>query len=414
MNKQHLITGLLTLTLMHRAQTQEFNQQALLNRPCPDVYFSKVLNNGSQGIRISQFKGKPLVIYFYSVRCMACLRSFPTVDSLQKQFREKINILLVGKDKEAQVRQVLEDRQTLRNLALRIAVEDSVLRNVFKHTGVPHIIWVNSAGIVKAITGQINRESITAWIKTGLVTEVEKKDAIGKNSDDPNLYTDYNYTKSLDNILLYSYIAKAIDATSVATGPQYNEKGNLVRISDVGTIRKLYKQQYGIPALNPNSIVVEDTALSMDNTTYRCDFIQNRQWPAERFRKYVISYLDNFFGLHTSVEKRRVKCWVIKRTGAPLNLSTATGKYAEEALGGNRILTNHNWASIVYSMSNRDLRTPFQVIDETGIDRTKKLDMVLPLNMNELSLLRAALMKYGLDITEEEREVETIVLKAAK
>jgi hypothetical protein len=395
-------------------RAQAFDQAVLLGKACPEAYYPRVLNNGGKGLRLSSLRGKPFLLYFYSIRCMACLRSFPRVDSLQSYFGDRVTILLVGRESKAAVQKVLKERATLRGLHLKTVVEDGQLNQVFRFTSVPHIVWVDREGIVRAITGEVSRESLQEWLTTGQVPLQEKRDAVGKRSEDPQLYTDYTYHRDPGQVLLYGYVTRSIRATSSVNGWTTGKSGELVRIKETGSVRGLYHRLYRLKGLNPNSIVVEDSALARDGATYTCDFIQHKGWSKEAFLAYARSYLDQFFAVKSRVEVRGVKCWVIRRTTPELMLSTRGDKFAEETRGGNWILTNHTWAGLLFNLNARHLQAPCQVVDETGIPETQSLDMVLPVNLKELLDFQRALAPYGLSVTEEERERETVVVRGVE
>jgi len=55
-----------------------------------------------------------------------------------------------------------------------------------------------------------------------------------------------------------------------------------------------------------------------------------------------------------------------------------------------------------------------QIIDETGIADTTKVDIQLLIDWKNLSEVNKSLALYGLAIKEEERELDCIIIKATK
>src|ERR1043165_5719108 len=63
-------------------------------------YSSFVLRNienySKKEIKVSDFKGKWLVLDFWSIGCTGCLNSFPHVSAIQQELQDKLQIMLVG------------------------------------------------------------------------------------------------------------------------------------------------------------------------------------------------------------------------------------------------------------------------------------------------------------------------------
>ena len=79
--------------------------QLNINDSCPDVSYSSVINAKTSLIKLSDYKGKFLILDFWDTRCYTCIESFPMIDSVQKKFKNGLQILLVTK----QERKVVED-----------------------------------------------------------------------------------------------------------------------------------------------------------------------------------------------------------------------------------------------------------------------------------------------------------------
>ncbi len=76
---------------------------------CPDVVFHSVLNLRSDKAKISDFYGKPLILDFWATWCAPCISMFPFVDSLQKIFKDDIQILGVTDQPLDEVQRFLDN-----------------------------------------------------------------------------------------------------------------------------------------------------------------------------------------------------------------------------------------------------------------------------------------------------------------
>ena len=54
----------------------------------PDFMFTEVYNYSRDTIRLSDFRGKLVILDFWGPACYSCIKTFPFVDSLQKKFKD--------------------------------------------------------------------------------------------------------------------------------------------------------------------------------------------------------------------------------------------------------------------------------------------------------------------------------------
>src|ERR1700752_909783 len=71
---------------------------------CPDLELNNFINYSKSSARISDFKGKLLILDFWATWCGPCIGAFPKLDSLQKKFSGKLQILAITKEPENVVR----------------------------------------------------------------------------------------------------------------------------------------------------------------------------------------------------------------------------------------------------------------------------------------------------------------------
>lgn len=62
----------------------------------PDLLFRSVLNYPSPSVRLSAFAHKPLLIHMWTFSCTGCIAEFAKLDSLQAQFGDSLQILLIN------------------------------------------------------------------------------------------------------------------------------------------------------------------------------------------------------------------------------------------------------------------------------------------------------------------------------
>ena len=76
------------------AQSQD--GQPHVGEPLPDFLLSDVQYYPEREVTLNTFKGKWLILDFWFKGCVACIKSFPKVDSLQNLYNGQAVFLLVG------------------------------------------------------------------------------------------------------------------------------------------------------------------------------------------------------------------------------------------------------------------------------------------------------------------------------
>lgn len=62
----------------------------------PDLEFKEVMNYSRPVLRLSDFKGKALLISVWAHFCRSCIEAFPLLDSMQEKFKDRLQIILLN------------------------------------------------------------------------------------------------------------------------------------------------------------------------------------------------------------------------------------------------------------------------------------------------------------------------------
>ncbi len=240
---------------------------------CP-VFLLNDLHYYKKGTASSkEFKGKPLIIDFFSVGCKACFMSFPHIDSLRKEFEGKVQFILIGKSSPGLQNQYEKYMKHYR-LDLPVDYDDSTIWNQFGVLGVPHTIWVDGKGIIRQITTPF------ALIPERINLFLEGRD-MSLNVDETRIDTNYQdqYKGIYDNFfdfkqplliggnggtdnsfLFRSVLCKWDYRCSFWQHPYFNTR-NKTRVQEIGvTLGKLFNLAYGdtVDFLTPRFTGEED------------------------------------------------------------------------------------------------------------------------------------------------------------
>ncbi|RKF32497.1 TlpA family protein disulfide reductase [Sphingobacterium siyangense] len=133
----------------------------------------KVYSNGKTAVvSMAQFKGKPLILDFWSTSCASCITKFPKLHVLQLKFQRDFNVLLVNSEDNDQIHRMRND--FLRDNILPTVYSDRYLNALFPHRGVPYYVWITPIGRISAITSAefVDEQKVKAFIDYSLKYEM--------------------------------------------------------------------------------------------------------------------------------------------------------------------------------------------------------------------------------------------------
>ncbi|MGJ1413724.1 TlpA family protein disulfide reductase [Sphingobacterium multivorum] len=124
----------------------------------PEDFWShkvKIYNQGDTAlVELAQYKGKPLLLDFWSTSCGACIYYFSKLIDIQKYYKGALNVLLVNsfvkRDNYATINRMADD--VLRTHNLPSVYQDDYLIKLFPHDPIPHYVWISDEGRISAIT----------------------------------------------------------------------------------------------------------------------------------------------------------------------------------------------------------------------------------------------------------------------
>lgn len=391
-------------------------QEITLGEKVPDIFIPKILNHETDQARLSDFENKPIILDFWNTWCSACIAKFPVIDSLQKDYDDKMNFLLVTTNNEAEVSNLFNRREILKEIKLPSIVEDTSLVKVFPHRAVPHYVWINKSGTVVAITGpeevnKLNVDRFTKGLDLNLKLKWEVRDVETYNALLP-LATNFSDFNDLE---YYAYVGSFREGISSGTlFPSFSQNESINRIVvRNNSLIDIYRQAYQKKSLHPKQIIYnEDT-----ERFFKVDFLKNKNvfcfeqiipsTSKEYFYKRMIQFLDDHFNLISGWEKREVNTWVIKK----VNLekiepkATVTEIYRKD---GYVFFKNVKYSVFLNYMSNiypEILKLP--IIDEADYDGF--LDIEMPLIYENEAEIVNTLELIGIEIVNESRIMDVLV-----
>ena len=402
-------------------------QELYVGDKLPDINIGHVINYPTEKIKLSDFRGKLLLLDFMSTGCKSCIEKLPEYDSLQKMYSDKIQILLIVSSKQDYVKHVWKRNKFLQQISLPVVTEDTLLFRLFPHQVISHLVWIDTGGMVKAITTPqyVNKENIKAVLANKRISWPVKKDILDFDRRVPLLQLYGNRPE------FYATFTRHINGIpGVQAGFMTDSSKGITRCFAFNKeILQLYWMTIGkgelennIPDYKLTKLEISDSSkffydadksyrdIWRSNNTYCYESVQPFTTPRQEVLQAMRTDLNRFLNLNGRIEKIKTRTIVITREIKDETLLRASG--------GKKIVRMHNAAPDKYLRNaaivdvlvvlNRQ-KGLLPVIDETGY--VGKLDIELGnIDLSDFESLREAFKRYGLNLSIEERDLNHLVI----
>lgn len=404
----------------------------------PDVVFDKMLNHTSSTGKLSDFKGKAIIIDMWFKECGSCIAGMPHLDSLQTEFKNDLQILLVTWQPKTDIQAFWKKRHQIKNLKFTQAVEDTIMRQLFPARGYPHQIWINKEGYVAAITGggSTTRDNVAKLVQGRALDLNLKQDELDWNvrhSVEPMIK--YYYDRNKVNILFYSYFSKYRPEFTAGSEIKVDKKDKLVRVNFRNAdFLRLYHFAYSgannVPVHAPTRMIREDSKPIATQADYKgmsnvfCYDLIYKDTVSTTLGNYMITDLDRFFNVQSHEELREMDCYVLRPTGINERYKEALKQEEEsyiinkELKKGEALVLNKGFVPYLEMEFMHYVDKPLlwdfgEEIKKVSnlFKRTNLISFKVTWNLENLPAMNKELAEYGLEITLEKRLRKVIVLR---
>jgi len=430
---------LFAFSLNAQVATNKF-KELKVNEKIPDVILND-LNDSTAHVPLSKFKGKYILLDFWSVHCSACIAGFPKLNSLQKQFRANLQIVLINNIEERrQIKKFFTrwEKATNNKVSSLIVntLGDTLLNRLFPHDGVPLYVLIDNEGYVKAFPAvdQLSPNDVNS-ILNGKSVEMNKKPFKIINVDGYKpLFVNGNAGIG-EGILSYSLLSKKVEGLPTSLSFICDSSG--CKVYDFNdNIRGLFQLAFydgfksnedfinvAAPYMRAMTLLNNRTELNVKDTTKYVDRINGKYNQENRytyqllssksnyktFQQKMQSDLQTYFGLKAEYKKVLKKCLVF--TSSDTSFCHATGNEKRfsnyNPVGVNYV--NTPFSIIMYDLTYSAYYTsPYPLIDETGI--MGNVNITFDANVKDWKSLSEAFKKYKIDVKLEDKPVEVLVI----
>ena len=412
------------------AQTTPVLKPLSIGDDIPNLVFSSVLNATYTSTSIEAHSDKLLLLDFWATWCASCIREFPKLDSLQRSFDGKLQILLVNNPRSgdtpekinALLSRINKHRKDL--LKLPIVMKDSLAAQLFPHNSLPHTVWILQGKVVGITDAEdISASNIAAALQGDYSSLDVKVDPQQFSFDKPLLEEgnggDLSLLLSRSSIIRYMPGAKNAIGISFPPGTELQRRYYI----NYPLMRLYLMAYYGIAA---NRVIMEDS-LEFELLSDK----HNLAWKKGHYFSYELTVpkgtsneqmqlamgkdLDRQFGYVSRIEKRSIECLALVRTGDS-NKEIISASFAEDT--GFYKDASGNWGlhrlPISYLCNMLNMQSAGKsllpvALDETGYTLPVSIDLKVA-DIHDYKNLGSALRQQGFDLLPCKRELTVLVI----
>ncbi len=428
MNRLLIVTLFILLFALHNydafPQSSE-SDYPVIGKPIPQFSLADVHYYEKKTFSPREVENKWTVLDFWHQGCVSCVRSFPKVNALQKEFGDRIQFFLVAKNDKrynGDIKKVFERYRNVFDLALPIAY-DSLLFNRFKIVGVPHIVIIDPQYKVYAITygSEITREKMEALARGAKPAFAQKRYEFERDDSSSDWKYALNKRDATPPDFLYrSVLSRNMGERTTGLGLiEQDATRGFFEVSGA-TLKQLYnfayfgagtwgRNEYYMTFWKQPILELRDSSMFQFSYNYSLK-VPSRMAAKAKFMRLMQRDREVSFGNEVVEELRMMPCWILTvKDDFVKKLKTKNTRllFAQGPTGINAkyIVVRNILDMIDHYGANGNI----PMFDETHI--SDRIDIDFSAVMTDMEDVQRALMMHGLILERGEREMKVLVIR---
>lgn len=374
-----------------------------------------VVNAPQKTIELGKDRGKLILLDFWATWCSACLKGFPKMEDLQKQYGDRLKIIPVTSQDRGTLEKFFATKNGQRFASLQSVVGDQHLKKLFPHVGVPFVVWIKDGKLLNTTDAdQVTALNVTKLLngETSMLQTVIQMD----RSRPLMLAEQYDLERET-SLMNYVLLSKGrIRATAPGTGFHRKEGTVYGRQFTNMPLTKIYsaiaRELFGESGQDfsnkrivnqvkdhPISDPVSAGESAAGEQLYSFELIAPLE-DAPALYQNMLHTLNRYSGYTGSTEIQRKRCWVLRKS-AEIKIPTSN------AAGKSKTGKMQPLEALIADLNDSKI-VSIPVIDESGYKGNVPIDLS---NIPDLESLKGALKNEGFQLTEEEKDLFMFVLE---
>jgi len=382
-----------------------------------DVELTNLINYDTSSIRFSDFRGKYLLIDFWGTFCVPCVASMPKLEKWGEDFKDSLQILMIAVESSDRVEGFYARRK---QQGFPVKLASAISPELAKSYGIreiPHYVWVDTEGRIKAITGhdQLTHENIEKFVSGQKVAFKQKHDKfIDFDPSSPFLLNGNGNGYGEVDLLSHSVLTRYIEGLQAMSFPQRDTSQKRIYGFNL-SIQGLYQLAYNNVPLNRVILKVDNPSKYkyMPNDNFDLWKLENAYCyelivPAKisgDILKIMQQDLNRLFGVKAQFMEEEIECLVLT-VSSDTKLRTQGGNPERKIDAAGFTLRNKNINDVKEIIGH--FMQNHIILDETNF--TDRIDISVNAALYDFDEVQSALKKYGIGLVKAMRVVEVLVL----
>jgi len=414
--------------------------------------------------QLSDYKGKLVILDFWASWCWSCLSKFPYMDTLQREFGDKIKVIMVNskmKDGANGLKYIMKEKAEKEwPYGFSVALNDTIADAFFPSRFIPHYVWIGPAGRVVAITGskEVTKDNIRKILNDENVNISLKKDllpGILPSSVDININNELfsyclfkkgkiNFVENegvsvadfikvindegkmipcgyrMRNIPLVEMYKIAIEPASYTLFGfgRWPDNRTILDVDDTSKLSYYYNVDTSRPGFYYEYGYYNLTTKNENFYTYEMILPEKDRDSSNKIYNCILNDLNKYSGYNGKIEKRKVKCLILQEVKGKKMMGFKKrdiygGQHGSIEGNHKQYFTNSTFAW-AFSFLNRNRNIVLPVICEVDVQSADAIDLVVDLRKlsasSYVNYLNDLLKGYNLELKEGIRELDMLVI----
>ena len=368
-----------------------FAQKIALDTPAPDFEIKESIGKSIKVKKLSDLKGKFIILDFWATWCKPCIKTMPYLEKLKEQFGDTLVVLAVSDETREEINLFLKNKEVN---ATYLIDNQSIITSKYGVVSIPYSVLIGADGLVKSVGSPLSfTPNIIRKVMENQKVEIVK--VVVESDGDKFLNKIPAGIQFSVDVTPYNPLQPSF-VRDVTKGEYANRR---LYFSNM-TIKAIYEELYHMPNRGILRVPsLEKFSNGNEATNLYCVDIIVRPNEAENRFAVATAQLHKRFGLQSRVEYMTVMAKVLRVQSKDMLPKTAPYNATQ-----NQATTFYDLAATMSSFNTFGM----PVVDETKLESRYLLSFdKLPDNP---ALLVIALQNFGLQITEEIRQIPTLIL----